>query len=118
MTLTFSLPRSLKLWRRRVSVAALLVLHVLIAGSELFDPVSEVRLDTHAEQHGNKHPFAHDATNCAVCSVQMQSMDAPPSPAPIFFGAIAPAAVVRDVASGIAAAQFRAASSRAPPSAS
>jgi len=116
--LTISLPRSLKLWRRLVSVAALLVLHVLIAGSELFDPVSEVRLDTHAEQHGNKHPFAHDATNCAVCSVQMQTMDVPPAPAPIFFGAMVPAAVVRDVASGIAAAQFPPASSRAPPSAS
>jgi len=45
-------------------------------------------------------------------------MDIPPAPAPIFFGAIVPAAVVRGVASGIAAAQFQAPSSRAPPSAS
>jgi hypothetical protein len=112
-----ALLRSLTRWRRRVSVAALLVLHVLIAGSELFDPVGEVRLDTHAEQHGNKHPFAHDATTCAVCSVQMQTMDVPPTPPPIDFGAAGPVGEVRPAASGIAAAQFQPVASRAPPSA-
>jgi hypothetical protein len=110
-----SLSRSLKLWRRRVSVAALLVLHVLIAGSELFDPVSEVRLDTHAEQHGNRHPFAHDATNCAVCSVQLSQATVPPRPTFTIVAIVTPTAVVTDVAGSVRAAQFRIGSSRAPP---
>ena len=110
-----SLPRSLKHWRRRISVAALLVLHVLIAGSELFDPVSEVRLDTHAEQHGNKHPFAHDAANCAVCSVQLSHATVPPRPSFAIVALVVPSAVVTDVAGGLRATQFRVGSSRAPP---
>ncbi|NBW64824.1 DUF2946 domain-containing protein [bacterium] len=113
--LTLSLPRSWKLWRRRVSAAVLLVLHVLIAGSQLLEPVTEVRLDTHAEQHGNKHPFAHDATTCAVCSIQLQQSTLPARPTFAITEWIRPAAVVTDVARPVRAAQLRIVSLRAPP---
>ncbi len=114
--LTLSLPRSWKLWRRRVSAAVLLVLHVLIAGSQLFEPVTEVRLDTHAEQHGNKHPFAHDATTCAVCSIQLQQSALPPRPSLTIVATIAPVGLVTTVASAATSTAFRAHASRAPPS--
>ncbi len=110
-----SWPKSLKLWRRRVSVAALLVLHALIAGSELFEPVSEVRLDTHAEQHGNRHPFAHDSATCAVCSVQLQQAAVPPRATFTIEPVIAPAAMVRNVPRPLRATQLRARTPRAPP---
>lgn len=110
-----SLLRSLTRWRRRLSVAALLVLHAMISGAELFEPVSEVRLDTHAEEHGNRHPFAHDATSCAVCSVQLQHADVPTRPTISIAEEIIPVATVTHALRTGSAARFRVTSTRAPP---
>ena len=87
----------------------------MIAGSQLFDPVSEVRLDTHAEQHGNRHPFAHDATTCVVCSIQLQQSAVPPRPTFVITESLRPTAVVNGVGRPVRAGQLRLLSSRAPP---
>lgn len=54
-------------WRRSAA-AALIALQLLIAAWPVLERRSEVRLDTHSEEQGNRHLFAHDETTCTVCS--------------------------------------------------
>ena len=64
-------------WRRSAA-AALIALQLLIAAWPVLERRSEVRLDTHTEEQGNRHLFAHDETTCTVCStVRTLVADAP-----------------------------------------
>jgi len=63
---------------RRSAAAALIALQLLISAWPAMERRSEVRLDTHAEEQGNRHLFAHDETTCTVCNtVRTLVADAP-----------------------------------------
>ena len=68
---------ALSSWRRSAA-AALMALQLLISAWPAMERRSEVRLDVHTEEQGNRHLFAHDETTCTVCTtVRTLVIDAP-----------------------------------------
>ena len=58
-----------------------MALQVLIALSPVLEKRDTVRRDTHVEQSGRQHLFAHDDTTCTICAVRTLVGNAPAAPA-------------------------------------
>jgi hypothetical protein len=55
---------------RRVAALALFALQGAVALSPMVDPVQANRPQTHVEERGAVHPYAHDEAKCALCAAR------------------------------------------------
>jgi hypothetical protein len=62
--------RRLSGWRRQIALAVLFALQGAITLAPLLEPTEKGRMGAHVEQHGARHKYQHDETNCAVCAVR------------------------------------------------
>lgn len=58
-----------------------MALQVVIAVSPVLERQNETRLDTHMEDWGSRHLFAHDEATCVGCAVRSTAARTPTQPA-------------------------------------
>ncbi len=112
---TSNLPTGIRTLLRRAAALGLFALQAMVALSPVAEHRGAERLQSHVEETGSSHPWAHDEAACPLCAVRSMHATVPDKPAPHVDGGPPAQLVMRAALAAPAAPVPSANHSRAPP---